>query len=423
MYSILTTASHNDREWDDLPQATDPAIFGHLSKECDVPVPLQQPLTLLIGPLSLQRDYLTVANTASGNLCSQRFIDVLASASVPFRAYPTLLLDVATHQTLPDRYCLWFPHRIDGKQIIDLQRSEVRLNPHMGYHQFTSLVLKAECEASLPLLFQTAGKLLIHETLRHTFETIGITGVEFGSLHYAGSTGGGIKILEIQYQLQEDPDNRELWQKLGKSLLSIHKYAEALQAMEHAVTLQPDRSDAWYLRGRVLQAMGRLPEALESLKQAVERDPESWAWQEYTQVLRELGRYEEALASAEHLVQLKNIDFSWRELGLSHAALGHTQEALEAFEQGWKKGGGGLPEIPRGVGDMLYQLGRYEEALEAYERGLHGNKLSIASIALWEGKVKTLRVLGRIKMAEAAEQEIQRMEQVHASVVKQNSIW
>jgi tetratricopeptide (TPR) repeat protein len=240
-------------------------------------------------------------------------------------------------------------------------------------------------------------------------------------LEYVESPYGGIKIQEIQNQLQEDPDNGELWQHLGKILRGIHKYEEALQAMDHAVMLNSDRSEVWYWRGRVLLAMGRLPESLESIKQAIERDPASWAWREHTQVLREMGRYEEALASAEHLVQIKSIAyFSWRELGLSHAALGHTQEALAAFEQAWKKGGGGLPEIPQGVGDMLYQLGRYEEALAAYERAISGRQ---GPIGLWRGKAKTLRALGRIKKAEAAEQEIQRMEQIHASVVKKNSIW
>ncbi len=421
MYFILmeASASYEDMAWDDMPQATDPTILGQLTNERDVVVPPRQPLTLLMGPLSLQQDYLTIPN-AYGNLCSQRFIDLLAAASVPFRAYPTLLLDVATHQPLPDRYFVWFPHRIDGKQIIDMQRSEVWLNPHMG-RELSTLVLKEECEATLPLLFQTTGRFLIHETLRHTFEMTGITGVEFGSLHYMGSASGGIKIREIQSQLQEDPDNGELWQQLGKYLLGIHKYAEALQAMEHAVTFNPDRGDAWYLHGRVLLALGRLPESLESLKQAIERDPESWAWQEHTQMLRELGRYEEALASAEHLVQLKSSAyFSWRELGLSHAALGHTQEALEAFEQGWKKGGGELLEIPQGVAEMLYRLGHYEEALAAYERAISGHD---RAIVLWEGKAKTLRVLGRTRKAEAAEQEAQRLAQRQAAILKKEPIW
>ncbi|MHB8595882.1 MAG: hypothetical protein ACYDER_03625 [Ktedonobacteraceae bacterium] len=55
MYFILTTASHDDMERDALPQATDPAIFDRLTNERDVAVPLQQPLTLLISPLSLQK--------------------------------------------------------------------------------------------------------------------------------------------------------------------------------------------------------------------------------------------------------------------------------------------------------------------------------------------------------------------------------
>ena len=125
-----------------------------------------------------------------------------------------------------------------------------------------------------------------------------------------------------------------------------------------------------------------------------------------------VGCYEEALASAQQLVQVKDKAYlAWYELALAHKALGHDEEALQALERALRAGGNVLPAIPQSKGDWLYQLGRYEEARAAYEFGLRG---SPRVRALWAGKTKALRALKRDQEAEAAEQELQRLEQRRA---------
>src|SRR5438552_6508107 len=96
MYTLLILALYEDTEEYDLPRALEPKLCNRLSSERDSPILPQQPITFHIGPLSLQRDYLHIKN-AVGTLCSQRFIEVLTSASVPFTAYPALLLRSEEH--------------------------------------------------------------------------------------------------------------------------------------------------------------------------------------------------------------------------------------------------------------------------------------------------------------------------------------
>jgi tetratricopeptide (TPR) repeat protein len=406
MYSLLILAPHDDQEELDLPQALDPQFCERLSSKRDSFVPLQQPLTFQLGPLSLHRDYLRIKN-APGNLCSERFIEIFENASVPFTAYPVLLLDRETEQSIPARYFFWLPKWVKSEEIIDQKRSEIWVDAETGFSQLATLALKPESEATAPLLFRTAGGCLIHDKLRTNLEAAGINGILFAPLDTVSSPYSGIKLEKVRQHLHAQPDDRETWSELSRLLIKLHRYEEALAALDHVLALNTQDADAWYKRGQLLYRLGRLPEALAALKQAIELDMQSWAWKEYSQVLRELGRTEEALASAQQLVASKDKAYlSWYELGQALLALGHAEEALHTFNRSLRAGGNVLVDVPKSKGDLLYQLGRYEEALEAYTFGLQGNRWARG---LWAGKAKTLRALGREQEAEAAEQELRKL--------------
>ena len=365
MYSILILAPQDDVEELDLPEALDPQLCSRLSGKRDLPLPLQQPLLFLIGPLSLQRDYLRIKN-AVGDLCSERFIEVLANLSVPFTAYPANLLERGTDHPVSDRYFFWLPKRIRSEEVVDWERSEVRTDAETGFRRMAKLVLKAEAEATAPLLFETAGGCLVHDTLRTRMEAAGIRGILFAPLDTASNPYAGVKMVETKRYLQAHPDDWQQQVELSRVLKAFHRYNEALEALDHALTLKPDDADTWYKRGQILYRLGRLQEALKALKQAIVLDHESWAWKEYSSVLRDLGCYEEALASAQQLVQVKDKAYlAWYELALAHKALGHDEEALQALERALRAGGNALPTIPKakGIGSISSDGMRKREQL------------------------------------------------------------
>ena len=48
------------------------------------------------------------------------------------------------------------------------------------------------------------------------------------------------KILQLQKQLKENPDDAQAWHELGKLYFALQKYKDALAAFEKAVELAPD---------------------------------------------------------------------------------------------------------------------------------------------------------------------------------------
>ncbi len=410
MYHLLLNVTSDENEESRQPQAWEPELCRTLVFEREPSRSVSQ-LTFYINPVSLRLDYLHISNVAGGMLCSQRFIEVLTSESIPFTVYPAQLVDETTGKPLAEHYFFWIPQWIED--AVDWEHSEVWINPETGKRHFTKLILTAACEIAAPPLFQSAetGRYFVHDRVRIRLQAAaGLTGVGFAPLDAAYLPLLGIRRLELEHLLQEHPDDVKRWCDLSDLLEQLRRYHAALEAIDRALILKSDLARAWWTRGHLLRELGRPQEALEAFKQTVRIDPQSGAWQEYSAVLRELGSAEEALAIAERLVQVRSkAPQSWYELGVAHASLGHYEIALQAFERALTLGRGPrIDETYLGKGEMLYQLGRYVEALETYMRGL---KLKPWKKAMWEGKAKVLRALGRDGEAKAAEQEVRELEQ------------
>jgi tetratricopeptide (TPR) repeat protein len=213
---------------------------------------------------------------------------------------------MGTNNLIAARYYFWLPNRVKRKDIVDWEHTKMHIEPETGFSRVARLVLQSDRLGTVPLLFQVGGRILVHETLRATLEAEGIRGLAFAPLDMAYSPYDALRILAMQRQLQEHPDDWALWYELSRGLTASGKYDEALDALEHVLALNPTYAEAWHQRGRTLHQMGRLQEALEALQQAITLDPLNWAWRERCQILQEQGRNEEALACAEHLVVIKD---------------------------------------------------------------------------------------------------------------------
>src|SRR5712691_5021983 len=128
MYHLLLTSATDENTQYEVPQAIDAQLCMHLASERDSPK-LIAPVPFTIGQASLHRDYLTIGN-APGKLCSQRFLDMLRRASVPFTAYTARLIEKDTEQELAVHYFYWIPQWIEG--AIDWESSEHWVNAETG---------------------------------------------------------------------------------------------------------------------------------------------------------------------------------------------------------------------------------------------------------------------------------------------------
>jgi len=97
----------------------------------------------------------------------------------------------------------------------------------------------------------------------------------------------------------EFPHDHLAWHLRARALAGLEHYAEAEEAVAHALEFDPKRADAWYDRSIYLHRLGREDEGLQALKQAVALDPsDASALLRRALDLRVLGRYEEALTVA-----------------------------------------------------------------------------------------------------------------------------
>ena len=94
----------------------------------------------------------------------------------------------------------------------------------------------------------------------------------------------------------DDVDERGLtFVDLGDQLIGLGRHAEALEALNKAVSLVPNDGPAWRNRGLALLRMDRHDEALEALSRAIDlKSDDAAAWFLQAEVLVSLDRWEEA---------------------------------------------------------------------------------------------------------------------------------
>jgi tetratricopeptide (TPR) repeat protein len=148
---------------------------------------------------------------------------------------------------------------------------------------------------------------------------------------------------------------------MGKNLLRISRYPEALDAFDNALRIDPKNIDAWRLKGLVLRYLERYEDELYALDKALEIDPQ-------------------------------NAEI-WLIKGL---ALGNQRKNTEAVDALNKA----LKIDPKNAntwefkGRILNNLGRYDEALEAIDQAL---KISPNHKDAWQSKNQVLRNMRRVE--------------------------
>src|SRR5262245_12854470 len=91
----------------------------------------------------------------------------------------------------------------------------------------------------------------------------------------------------------------------ARTLLGIHRPAEALEIYERAIELYPEQPVAWVNHGYTLDLLGRIQESLASFERALALDPrEQNALSNKARALRQLGRSEDALQAIHASIEL-----------------------------------------------------------------------------------------------------------------------
>lgn len=75
---------------------------------------------------------------------------------------------------------------------------------------------------------------------------------------------------------QESKQQAQFWLEYGRQLSDSIRYAEALSAIERAISLDETRVEAWYAKGTCLAMLARYDEALEAKEVSAVMDGADW---------------------------------------------------------------------------------------------------------------------------------------------------
>ena len=159
----------------------------------------------------------------------------------------------------------------------------------------------------------------------------------------------------------------------GKTLLSQHRYAEALTLLEHLTQLAPYIPLAWYLQGVACDYLGEYERAIQVYDWALYLDPEMInAWVRKGNSHQRLAQHEEALVAYEQAIGMTPLlAHAWMRKGFLFEQLERFHEALDAYQQALLlTPTTAAANIWYNAGLVLHKLSRDDEAINAFEHAL-----------------------------------------------------
>ncbi len=168
------------------------------------------------------------------------------------------------------------------------------------------------------------------------------------------------------------PENREVWHRIGNVLDAQGQFVEAVNAFEHLVEREPDNPHWIWHRGKLCEKQGKPAEAAAAYRLALDRDPDNALVHGALGRLRfEQGQLDEARTHYERAIALDagNAATTHYNLGVLNARQGQLDEALRCYRRALEID----PDYVRAHenrGVALASQGKLDEALAAQRKAL-----------------------------------------------------
>jgi len=125
------------------------------------------------------------------------------------------------------------------------------------------------------------------------------------------------------------------WYDRGIMNLEAKNYSLAVQAYDHAITLEPGYFEAWNAKADALNREGNYSEAFAASGQVITLRPDYVkGWMNRGFILYNLGRYEEELRAYQTAAGIDpSSPDAWFNIGYSLAGMKRYDEAIAAFDK------------------------------------------------------------------------------------------
>lgn len=225
-------------------------------------------------------------------------------------------------------------------------------------------------------------------------------------------------------QLVKHPNDAYSWYGKTQALVGMRRRSAALESCERALATvtakqSPElfRSQIWLTKGGILLSMHRLADALGAVDQSLALHPNyAFAWAQKAYILQRSGDNEQALIAAEKALYRGDISLTSEWRGMTLIAKAGAQNSLGSYEDAVETAREAVRFAPESStiwvvqANALAHLGRETESQAAAQQGLANVEVQIADdperVECWENKSALRRCLGRTDDAEAAETQV-----------------
>ncbi|GCL40716.1 serine protease [Dolichospermum planctonicum] len=171
-------------------------------------------------------------------------------------------------------------------------------------------------------------------------------------------------------QVPKNSDDEILWLNYANQLWRSQKYAEAIKAVDKAISKKPNFYQAWYFKGMIFSSEKKYPESIAAFDKALKINPNfAQAWKERSHSLLQSDKSSEALVSLDKAIALSPNQFdlyAWR--GRVLFLLQRFPEAIDTVNQSIKI----YPHFSAyGIRAFAYLfLGEYQNAIADYTEAI-----------------------------------------------------
>ena len=125
------------------------------------------------------------------------------------------------------------------------------------------------------------------------------------------------------------------WYSQGNASLEAKNYSQAVQAFDHAITIDPGYFEAWDAKADAFNRAGNYSEALAASDQVIRLKPDYVrGWINRGFILYNLGRYDDELKAYQTAVSIDpSSPEGWFNIGYSLAGMKRYDEAIVAFDK------------------------------------------------------------------------------------------
>lgn len=209
-----------------------------------------------------------------------------------------------------------------------------------------------------------------------------------------------------------DSGNALAWAGAGEAYIHLERYADAIEALRHALRIQPDDAEAWYSLGTAYHRLGRHADAIEAYRQARRiRSDYADAWYGLGTAYGDLNRHIDAIEALRQALRIQpdHAD-AWYNLGVKYGDLGQHADAIKAYRQTLRI----RPDQTDAwinLGFAHGKLGQHAEAIKAYRQAI---RIRPDDADAWVNLAIAYELSGNRPAALTAVQELRRYDPARA---------